>query len=50
MGLDTNGVITGAKVMEHHEPILLAGIPPEKLFAFVAHYAGHSIIDIAGKR
>lgn len=48
VGLDTKGVITGAKVIEHHEPILLAGIPPEKLFAFVDHYAGHSIIELAG--
>jgi len=49
VGLDTNGVITGAKVIEHHEPILLVGIPQEKLFAFVEHYAGHSIIEMVGK-
>jgi NosR/NirI family nitrous oxide reductase transcriptional regulator len=48
VGLDTKGVITGAKVIEHHEPILLAGIPPEKLFAFVDHYVGHSIIELTG--
>jgi NosR/NirI family nitrous oxide reductase transcriptional regulator len=48
VGLDTKGVITGAKVIEHHEPILLAGIPPEKLFAFVDHYVGHSIIEPTG--
>ena len=29
-GLDKNGVIVGLKVAEHHEPILLAGIPPEE--------------------
>jgi hypothetical protein len=49
VGLDTNGVITGAKVIEHHEPILLVGIPQEKLFAFVEHYVGRSIIDMVGK-
>ena len=48
VGINTSGVITGAKVMEHHEPILLAGIPEEKLFAFVDHYAGRSIIELAG--
>jgi NosR/NirI family nitrous oxide reductase transcriptional regulator len=49
VGLDVNGVITGAKVIEHHEPILLAGIPQEKLLAFVEHYVGHNIIDMMGK-
>jgi NosR/NirI family transcriptional regulator, nitrous oxide reductase regulator len=49
VGLDKNGVITGAKVIEHHEPILLVGIPQEKLFAFVGHYVGRSIIDLIGK-
>jgi len=49
VGLDTNGVITGAKVIEHNEPILLAGIPQEKLFAFVEHYVGHRIVDMVGK-
>ena len=49
VGIDTGGVITGAKVMEHHEPILLVGIPQEKLFAFVGHYVGHNIVDMVGK-
>jgi NosR/NirI family nitrous oxide reductase transcriptional regulator len=49
VGLNINGVITGAKVIEHHEPILLVGIPQEKLFAFVEHYIGHRIIDMVGK-
>jgi len=49
VGLDNNGVITGAKVIEHHEPILLVGIPQEKLFAFVGHYVGHRIVDMVGK-
>jgi NosR/NirI family nitrous oxide reductase transcriptional regulator len=49
VGLDTNGIITGAKVIEHHEPILLVGIPQGKLFAFVEHYVGHRIVDMVGK-
>lgn len=48
-GIDTQGVITGAKVIKHYEPILLAGIPQEKLLAFVEHYVGHNIIDMVGK-
>jgi NosR/NirI family nitrous oxide reductase transcriptional regulator len=49
VGLDINGLITGAKVIEHHEPILLVGIPQQKLFAFVEHYVGHRIVDMVGK-
>jgi NosR/NirI family transcriptional regulator, nitrous oxide reductase regulator len=46
-GIDTEGKITGAKVIEHHEPILLIGIPQERLFEFVARYVGRNVIDIA---
>ncbi len=38
--LDTAGVIQDAYVLEHHEPILLIGIPEEKLHAFNAKYQG----------
>jgi len=38
--LDTNGAIHTAKVIEHHEPILLVGIPESKLHDFTAQYAG----------
>ena len=30
IGIDTRGVITGAKLVEHHEPIVLIGIPPRR--------------------
>jgi NosR/NirI family nitrous oxide reductase transcriptional regulator len=40
VGLDPNGVITGAKVLHHSEPILLIGIPESALTDFVEHYAG----------
>lgn len=49
VGIDTNGVITGAKVTEHHEPILLVGIPQEKLFDFVGRYVGRNVIDMVDK-
>lgn len=45
-GMDINGVIVGAKVIEHHEPILLAGIPEHKLFDFAAAYVGKSVIEV----
>ncbi|WP_372874675.1 transcriptional regulator NosR [Pseudomonas sp.] len=38
--LDTAGVIQDAYVLEHHEPILLIGIPEAKLHAFNAKYQG----------
>ena len=38
--LDPKGVIVDAYVLEHHEPILLIGIPEEKLHAFNTHYQG----------
>ncbi len=38
--LDTEGVIVDAYVLEHHEPILLIGIPEQRLHDFNARYAG----------
>src|SRR5690554_2494709 len=38
--MDTDGVIQDAYVLEHHEPILLIGIPEQKLHDFTALYAG----------
>jgi len=38
--LDPQGVIRDAYVLEHHEPILLIGIPEEKLHEFNAKYEG----------
>lgn len=40
VGLDPDGVITGARVLHHSEPILLIGIPDSALSDFVAFYAG----------
>lgn len=54
MGIDRQGRITGAKVLEHHEPILLVGIPEESLFKFADSYVGRSVTERvkvgAGKR
>lgn len=38
--LDTSGTLRGAYVLEHHEPILLVGIPESRLHAFAAKYQG----------
>jgi len=50
VGLDVNGKITGARVTEHHEPILLIGIPQKRLFEFVGRYVGRNVIDLASQQ
>ena len=43
--IDPNGDYVDAKVLEHHEPIILAGIPESKLDDFAAQYKGLSVRD-----
>lgn len=43
--IDPSGRYIGAKVLEHHEPIILAGIPETKLWAFSDQYNGLSVSD-----
>jgi len=45
VGLDLSGIITGAAIAEHHEPILIIGVTDEDLDAFVAQYTGLDIRD-----
>ncbi len=45
VAIDSKGTYLGAKVLEHHEPIILAGIPESKLHAFTAQYDGLSVQD-----
>lgn len=45
IGIDKSGRIIGTKVLEQHEPILLVGIPVQKLYDFVARYIGHKVTD-----
>ncbi|MGD8710588.1 MAG: 4Fe-4S binding protein [Ectothiorhodospiraceae bacterium] len=45
MGLDTDGRITGAELLEHHEPILLVGIPEQRLRDFGHSYSGLSAAE-----
>lgn len=40
VGLAEDGTITGGQVVHHSEPILLVGIPEEKLHEFVDSYVG----------
>ncbi|MFV0298815.1 MAG: 4Fe-4S binding protein, partial [Hyphomicrobiaceae bacterium] len=45
IGIDVDGRIVGAKLVEHHEPIVLAGIPAAKLEAFIQSYVGQRAAD-----
>jgi NosR/NirI family nitrous oxide reductase transcriptional regulator len=47
VALDPAGGLIGAKLMEHHEPIVLVGIPEEKIRAVIEHFRGADIRAIA---
>ena len=43
VGMTVDGVITGALVVEHHEPLLIIGIHDEALVAFTSQYVGMDV-------
>ena len=45
VAISPKGVYIGAKVLEHHEPIILAGIPETKLHNFANQYEGLNVSD-----
>jgi NosR/NirI family nitrous oxide reductase transcriptional regulator len=45
IGMDTKGIITGAKILRHSEPILLLGIPEKELTKFILQYVGKFVGD-----
>ena len=45
VSIDSSGKIIDAKVLEQHEPILLVGIPVQKLYDFVDRYIGRRVTD-----
>jgi NosR/NirI family nitrous oxide reductase transcriptional regulator len=47
VGIDPNGVITGLKLVDHKEPIVLVGIPVERIVAAVNSLIGKDIKPIA---
>ncbi len=46
VGMNTKGVITGAKMVKHSEPIVLVGIPVSKINTFIDKYTGLDIIGM----
>jgi NosR/NirI family nitrous oxide reductase transcriptional regulator len=45
--LSTDGKISGARLMAHHEPIVLIGIPPERVASFIRGYVGRDVLKIS---
>ncbi|WP_448203864.1 4Fe-4S binding protein [Azospirillum sp. sgz302134] len=49
VGLKPDGTVAGAKLMDHHEPIVLIGIPPAKINAFINGYVGKNVLTLASQ-
>jgi NosR/NirI family nitrous oxide reductase transcriptional regulator len=47
IALDPAGKILGAKLVEHHEPIVLIGIPMEKIKPVIDHFRGVDVRALA---
>lgn len=46
IGIDLSGKIVGAKLVAHHEPIVLIGIPLAKVTHFIQGYVGLNFLQI----
>jgi len=47
VGLTPDGNIAGARLMAHHEPIVLIGIPPERIAKFIQGYVGRDVLNLS---
>ena len=47
IGLDTDGTITGVKLVKHSEPIVLVGIPEKRVVDFMSGYVGLNVRALA---
>ena len=43
IGLNTQGILTGLKIIKHNEPIFIYGLGPKPMQDFTAQYINHSI-------
>ena len=48
VGIDPNGVIRSARLVEHHEPIVLIGIPERRVAEVIDGYVGLDVVALAG--
>jgi NosR/NirI family transcriptional regulator, nitrous oxide reductase regulator len=46
VGLDMNGVIRSVRLVKHHEPIILIGIPESKVTAVIDSYIGINVVSL----
>jgi len=44
VGVDSAGKIVGAKLLKHHEPIVLIGIPEKRMVEFIRGYVGYDVL------
>lgn len=49
VGLKPDGTVAGARLVDHHEPIVLIGIPPAKIAAFIDGYVGQNVLTLASQ-
>ena len=49
-GISPDAILTGAKLLKHSEPIVLVGIPEEKIRAVIRHYSGFDLHAVSGPR
>ncbi|MBP2229487.1 NosR/NirI family nitrous oxide reductase transcriptional regulator [Azospirillum agricola] len=47
VGLSPDGVVTGARMVDHHEPIVLVGIPIARITSFIDGYVGRNVLELA---
>ncbi len=45
IGMNTEGVFTGVKILKHSEPLVLSGIPVQVLLDFIHQYVGKYVGD-----
>jgi NosR/NirI family nitrous oxide reductase transcriptional regulator len=48
-GMAPDGTITGAKLVEHHEPIVLVGIPEQRIADFINGYVGRRTDELVAR-
>ena len=50
VGVSTAGVITGARMVKHHEPIVLVGIPENRIHEFIDRYIGLDVLQFVAHK
>ena len=48
VGIDLDGIIRSARLMEHHEPIVLVGIPERRVAEVIDGYVGLDVVALDG--